>query len=198
MIRLTVPLPLARVAVLGLFAFGLLGAQPASAAIIDTVVYNGRTFHLISENSATGAEAEAQTLGGHLATIDSQALHSFLWSTWGGNLGSGLGLWIGLTDQASEGTFVWLNGQPVSFTNWVSGEPNSGFARYEEDFVNMDSRFSPNGKWNDVPDAGPGWNAARGIVEVAATEPSTLVLLGTGLAGVLLRRRRRRNAPPEA
>jgi hypothetical protein len=186
MIRLTA-------AILSLFAFGVLGAQPAGAAIIDTVVYNGRTFHLISENSGSGAEAEAQALGGHLATIDSQALHTFLWNTWGDNLGSGLGLFIGLTDQASEGTFVWLSGQPVAFTNWSIGEPNNGFTRYEEDFVNMDSRFSTTGKWNDVPDAGPGWQAARGIVEVAAAEPSTLVLLGTGLAGVLLRRRRRRN-----
>src|SRR5690606_32247992 len=34
--------------------------------------------------------------------------------------------WIGLTDRAVEGTFVWDDGTPLSFTNWHAGEPNDG------------------------------------------------------------------------
>jgi hypothetical protein len=33
---------------------------------------------------------------------------------------------IGLTDVATEGQFVWDDGTPVVFTNWHSGEPNNG------------------------------------------------------------------------
>jgi hypothetical protein len=183
-------------AVLFLAAFGLLGAPPADATVIETVVWSGHRYYLISENTGSGAELEAQALGGHLATINSEPEHNFLWNTWGGSLGTGLGLWIGLTDQASEGNFVWMSGEPVTFTNWASGtaEPNNGRGRYEEDFVNMDSRFSTSGKWNDVPDAGPGWSSARGLVELTHTpEPTTLVLFGSGVAaGLFLRRRRRR------
>jgi len=33
-------------------------------------------------------------------------------------------LWIGFTDQASEGTWEWISGEAVTYTNWASGEPN--------------------------------------------------------------------------
>jgi len=69
----------------------------------------------------------------------------------------------------------------------------------------MDSRFTSNGMWNDVPNEGPGWKSARGIVEIGtpggwgngivevnAPEVSTLVLLGSGFTAFVLRRRRQR------
>ena len=31
---------------------------------------------------------------------------------------------IGLTDEDEEGTFVWLNGEPVTYVNWAPSEPN--------------------------------------------------------------------------
>ena len=44
---------------------------------------------------------------------------------------------IGATDRAVEGTFVWDDGTPLSFTNWRAGEPNNGGsgATYQEDCV---------------------------------------------------------------
>jgi hypothetical protein len=186
-------------AILFFATFGLLGVPMASATVIEATVWSGHRYYLISENTATGAELEALALGGHLATITSRAEHDFVWSTWGGKLGTGLGLWIGLADQTSEGNFLWISGEPVTFTNWATGtlEPNNGRGRYQEDFVNMDSRFSPGGQWNDVPDAGPGWSPARGVVELThAPEPTTLLLFGSGFAaGVFLRRRRRGSDP---
>lgn len=32
---------------------------------------------------------------------------------------------IGLTDQSCEGEWLWVNGEPVSYTNWSANEPNS-------------------------------------------------------------------------
>jgi len=37
--------------------------------------------------------------------------------------------WIGFTDEASEGNFVWVNGEPVVYTNWFAGEPNDQMER---------------------------------------------------------------------
>lgn len=54
-------------------------------------------------------------------------------------------LWIGLTDYANEGDWVWASGEPVTFTNWAPFEPHDNDWD-DEDFVLM--QFS--GKWSDV------------------------------------------------
>ena len=51
----------------------------------------------------TAAEAYAQTLGGHLVTVDDAAEQAWLTSNFGG-----MSPWIGFTDQAVEGTWVWF------------------------------------------------------------------------------------------
>ena len=33
---------------------------------------------------------------------------------------------LGLSDEASEGQFVWTDGTEPAYTNWFSGEPNDG------------------------------------------------------------------------
>ena len=191
-----------------LIALGLFGTQTASAAVLDTLHYNGHTYYLISENTYEGAASQSLSLGGYLATINDQGEQDFLWNSWKNSLGAGEGLWIGL-ERNHDGIFVWMNGEPVNFTYWASNdigpEPNNGFGRYAENYVNMDSRFHPAGGWNDVPNNGADWLTDRGIVEVndpgnpgtgdiSTPEVSTLVLLGTGLTGLILRRRRRARA----
>jgi len=179
--------------------------QPANAAVIDSLSYNGHTYYLISENSWTGAAAEASSLGGYLATINNQTEQNVLWAAWQNSLGTGEGLWIGLNDPSSTyehgpGNFVWMNGEPVTFTDWAPNEPSDGhpYGYYREDYVEMAARFGYNGRWNDLPNAGADWNPERGIVEVNSLsssnvqtpEVSTLVLVGSGLAGLIRRRRR--------
>jgi len=188
-----------------LIALGLFCTQTASAAVLDTLHYNGHTYYLISENTYEGAAAQSLALGGYLATINDQGEQDFLWNSWKNSLGTGEGLWIGLERSGHHGQniFVWMNGEPVNFTFWATNtvgvEPNNGFGRYEEDYVAMDSRFIPAGAWADLPNQGTDWMADRGIVEVnnpgsteiSTPEVSTLVLLGSGLTGLILRRRRR-------
>jgi hypothetical protein len=55
--------------------------------------------------------------------------------------------WIGLTDQAREGDFVWDSTKmKVTYTNWRDGEPNSLVE--EEDCVHLDY-LTLERTWND-------------------------------------------------
>jgi hypothetical protein len=54
------------------------------------------------------------------------------------------GVWIGLTDQAEEGKFAWVNGRPLERSNWRPGQPdNAG----DQDCVTL---TLTDGKWGDL------------------------------------------------
>lgn len=85
----------------------------------------------------------AQINGAHLATISSAAENAFISTAAGGN---GAYAWIGFTDEVTEGSFVWVNGEPVTYTNWCSGEPNN---LGNEDYTTIN--WCAGGGWNDLP-----------------------------------------------
>lgn len=60
--------------------------------------------------------------------------------------------WIGASDLATEGTFVWDDGSALVFTNWHAGEPNSGGtgATYQEDCVII-AGARVDKQWDDRP-----------------------------------------------
>lgn len=162
--------------------------NPTVAAVIDTASFDGHSYSLLSQNTWTGAEAEAISLGGHLAAINSSAENDFIFSRWGGPLG----MWIGLSDQAVEGVFTWSNGDPLTFSFWADGEPNN---LGNEDFVEIvDTRFAANGRWNDLPNGGSVLGLLFGVAELPTqvAEPPALPLgLAALFAFIALRRRTR-------
>ncbi|NQT19808.1 MAG: pre-peptidase C-terminal domain-containing protein, partial [Planctomycetes bacterium] len=99
--------------------------------------YNGN-YYFVTESSMswTAAETYAQLIGGHLVTIDDQAEQDFV-QKWFCNYGP----WIGLTDVALNGTWLWASGDAVAYTNWASGEPNSSSYDY--------ARMNGWGTWED-------------------------------------------------
>lgn len=73
-------------------------------------------------------------------------------------------IYIGFNDSelfgASEGNFQWINGDPVTFTNWSGGEPNNVGQETDpagEDYAEI-WNLSGNRTWNDDNDRGSGLN----------------------------------------
>ena len=76
----------------------------------------------------TNAESAAQSLGGHLVTINDAAEQAYLEDNVLPDIINTLSeneFWIGFNDTAVEGTWEWISGEPVTYTNWRSGEPNN-------------------------------------------------------------------------
>jgi len=108
--------------------------------------FNGHTY-FISNFTAYGPDAviAASSTGGHLATIADAAENGFVAAAANYDFA-----WIGLTDVNEEGTFVWVTGESVTYTNWQIFEPNNAGSIGEHWTV---INYGP-GKWNDFPDGG--------------------------------------------
>jgi hypothetical protein len=138
---------------------------------------NGHTYHLLRGGSWTTAEATAVSLGGHLATVDDQAEHDWISAQWHNWQGTDVDLWIGLNDAAVEGTFVWVDGTPVGYTNWDQNEPNDGAGG--EDYAAM-RKNNPAAYWNDLANVPTGFHAnPMAVVEVVGSTGSP-VCFGDG------------------
>lgn len=65
------------------------------------------------------ARADCVTRGGDLASITTDAENLFVEAAIPDTS------WLGGTDAASEGTWLWSNGDAWSYANWNAGEPNN-------------------------------------------------------------------------
>lgn len=162
---------------LTLVALGIAAAVPAEDALavdIPGVVYDASSgsYYKVYTTAVTWTQAKAAAIsvGGHLAVITSSSENSFIVSSVGISTDS----WIGGTDEASEGTWVWVTGETWNYTSWNSGEPNNVG---NEDYCSI----KPNGTWNDLPSS----STAPYVVEWAEdpngppTDPSSLVAVAT-------------------
>lgn len=58
-------------------------------------------------------------------------------------------VFVGLTDVVTENTFVWVDGTPLGYTNWRTGEPNDGNGNFAEDCGIINGVRG--GQWDDRP-----------------------------------------------
>lgn len=98
--------------------------------------------YLASTVSASWADAQTTcaTRGAYLAVIDDAAEDAYVDSIQSGSF------WIGMSDLAQEGTWLWVTGASVDagYTNWRSGNPNN-----EGGNQNCGEMDPSGGTWND-------------------------------------------------
>ena len=90
------------------------------------------------------AKTDAESRGGHLATITSQEE----WEAVRNEVGPlPSTYWLGGTDEKSEGVWEWITGEAWKFTKWAANEPNN---LGDEDFLQTwGPSLDGNRAWND-------------------------------------------------
>ncbi|MBI9019151.1 MAG: hypothetical protein JEZ07_18020 [Phycisphaerae bacterium] len=141
----------------------LLLGLPASVSFGQILSFQGHQYGLTSSNlSWVEAEAEAVALGGHLVTINSSEENDFLATTFFQEFGV-RDYWIGYYSpegpDSDKSSYEWSSGQPVTFVNWRSHQPDSW----------RDSRYvvigyRGDGTWDNYPNSA--YRTVPGIYEI--------------------------------
>ncbi len=147
------------------------GVSPVSGPVVNPA--NGHTYYLLESASWTASEAAAVALGGHLATVRSQAENDWIYSQFT-SAQVPRGLWIGLNDAGIEGTYTWTSGEAAAFRNWGAGEPRNQTGT--DDYVHLLWPGDPRAaQWNDQFDASaPQGIPISGVVEVTGMPLSAI------------------------
>jgi hypothetical protein len=116
--------------------------------------FNGHGYYQSSgKYTQPDARAAAANAGGHLITITSAAENSFVVS----NLNQTNNYaWIGLVNTGRVGSFAWVTGEALSYTNWLPGQPNNLYGMNNPDSTIYEPYVQINGwedntnRWNDI------------------------------------------------
>ncbi len=126
---------------------------PTISPTPDYRVTNPENQHqyLVANFAASWHKANeyCSSLGGHLVTIQTEEENQFV-----SHLAPDM--WLGATDEIKEGDWVWVTGEPWSYTNWYPSEPTNCCPQQfcgpqectPESYLTVDNT----GQWNDTPD----------------------------------------------
>ena len=118
-----------------------------STNVGEVIATGNSTFVVVRQNKSwKDAKAYAESLGARLAIIDSQEKQDLIYE----QVKTESYVWIGLTDEAEEGVWRFVDGRLASdyFTYWYSGEPNNTNGNEHYACIWIPNR---NGMWNDFP-----------------------------------------------
>ena len=114
-----------------------------SGCNIGWTLFNNSCYKFFQDKLTwSAAQTECEAFESLLVTIHSREENNFVWSL----IPSGnFDIWMGGSDVASEGSWVWKDGQAWGlFTSWKTGEPNN---LGNEDCLLM---YDESGNWNDL------------------------------------------------
>src|ERR1700722_16691550 len=120
---------------------------------------NGHDYYLLTPNSWTAAEAEAEKLGGTLAIIKNAGEQHWIYSTFASHGDDNRILWIGLRRKYPGSPFQWVDGEETNSTylNWCGGEPDNGGGNEDKAEI-----WTPREGWNDAAND----TQNHGVVEI--------------------------------
>ncbi len=137
----------------------------AVISVTDTVVNptNGHRYVLASIGSLAELNGFAANASMHAATISDAKENQWIYETMALNVPGIVphNVFIGLTDAANEGTFVWSDGEPFTFAHWMPGQPNNQPSGGSGD-SDATILTANGGLWDDVPTT----TESMGVVEV--------------------------------
>ena len=136
---------------------------PSIATWEQSVGGNGHTYEVrCADGVITWDEADllARQAGGHLATITSAAENDWLFNTLASSQSlythGWWGPWLGGRQSTSQpdysepaGGWIWTTTEPMSYTNWLPGQPDNGHGGAENAIHFVGINGSIEGKWND-------------------------------------------------
>ena len=127
---------------------------------------NGHEYFLLTPDTWSASEAEAEQLGGTLAIIKNAAEQEWVFSQFGNYADTNRSLWLGRARSWQNAPFASVTDDKVAYYNWDTGQPDNAGGR--EFYVQM----LTTGKWNDNIDTA---NPVCGVVEVPGkSNPKTL------------------------
>ena len=125
------------------------------------------------------ARTLAEKAGGHLITITTAEEQALLLEKILPSLGPaarGVQFWLGATDEAAEGNWRWVTGEPWEFVEWAYGEPNGAASK---NFL-ATTRQAGNRAWSDSNDVNPSiagfileWDPGAAPPSSPTTPPAT-------------------------
>ena len=123
---------------------------------------NGHAYKRIHCERRKDALAEAVREGAYLVSINDATEQEWLVNVFGT-----APFWIGLTDLEKQGDWKWMNGDPLTYTNWAPDIP-TGSGLGDEDYVFMG--LTTDGNWYSVGPGNPRWEIIHtAIIEKDST-----------------------------
>jgi hypothetical protein len=148
----------------------------------SSVWFDGHEYALFGHLPWHDAVDHCANIGAHLVTIGSAEENDFVF-------GLTPNTWLGATDEAVEGVWEWVTGEPFDYTNWAPGEPNNSGGDESQPEHYLTWAFPPDGRWNDVPDGELMFVCEWGVQEVdidikPGSDPNSINLRSKGVIPV--------------